>query len=77
MSCSHISDHFEHEAGKDVGTWMGVRMCASKMASMACNQIIPSQISKFSTIGKSQFTNSFLLSALKHGSTNLCKVLNS
>jgi len=56
---------------------MGVRMCASKMASMACNQIIPSQISKFSTIGKSQFTNSFLLSALKHGSTNLCKVLNS
>jgi len=50
---------------------------AASLISMACNQIIPSQISKFSTTGKSQFTNSLLLSALKHGSTNLCKVLNS
>ncbi len=33
MSCSHISDHFEHEVGIDVGTWMGVHICASKMAS--------------------------------------------
>ncbi len=50
---------------------------AASLISMACNQIIPSKFSKFSTTGKSQFTNSLLLAALKHGSTNVCRVLNS
>ncbi len=33
MSCSHISDHFEHGVVMNVGTWMGVHICVSKMAS--------------------------------------------
>jgi len=50
---------------------------AASLINMTCNQIIPSKFSKFSTTGKSQFTNNLLLSAFKHGSTNVCRVLNS